>query len=87
MEQAINADYAFVKAWKADKLGNAQFRLAAQNFNGAMGRGAKTTIVEAEEIVEVGEIEPAQVNLPGVYVSKVIKSTEEKGGGWVYLSL
>ncbi|KAF3942175.1 hypothetical protein ABW19_dt0208711 [Dactylella cylindrospora] len=78
MEEAINADFAFVKAWKADRLGNAQFRLAAQNFNGAMGRGAKNTIVEAEEIVEVGEIEPAAVDLPGVYVSKVIKSTEKK---------
>ncbi|EWC48235.1 mitochondrial succinyl-CoA:3-ketoacid-coenzyme A transferase 1 [Drechslerella stenobrocha 248] len=78
MEEAINADYAFVKAWRADKLGNAQFRLAAQNFNGAMGRGAKVTIVEAEEIVEVGEIEPAMVDLPGVYVSKVIKSTTAK---------
>ncbi|KAF3908407.1 hypothetical protein ABW21_db0200976 [Orbilia brochopaga] len=78
MEEAINADFAFVKAWKADKLGNAQFRLAAQNFNGAMGRGAKTTIVEAEEIVEVGEIEPAMVDLPGVYVNRVVKSTASK---------
>ncbi|KAK6357156.1 hypothetical protein TWF718_001481 [Orbilia javanica] len=78
MEEAINADFAFVKAWRADKLGNAQFRLAAQNFNGAMGRGAKNTIVEAEEIVDVGVIEPAMVDLPGVYVSKVIKSTASK---------
>ncbi|KAK6363165.1 hypothetical protein TWF730_000610 [Orbilia blumenaviensis] len=78
MEEAINADYAFVKAWRADSLGNAQFRLAAQNFNGAMGRGAKNTIVEAEEIVEPGVIEPAMVDLPGVYVSKVIKSTTSK---------
>lgn len=79
MEEAIDADFAFVKAYRADKFGNAQFRLAAQNFNGAMGRGAKYTIVEAEEIVEVGQIAPANVDLPGVYVSKVVKSTEEKG--------
>jgi 3-oxoacid CoA-transferase len=78
MEEAIRGDYAFVKAWKADKLGNCQFRYAAANFNGAMGRNAKMTIVEAEHIVEVGEIEPAAVHLPGIYVKRVIQSTEEK---------
>src|SRR5690606_30895253 len=61
MEEAIKGDYAFIKAWKADKLGNCQFRFAAHNFNGAMGRSAKITIVEAEEIVEVGAIDPASV--------------------------
>ncbi|KAK3674573.1 hypothetical protein LTR78_005659 [Recurvomyces mirabilis] len=79
MEVAIDGDYAFVKAWKADKLGNAMFRFAAANFNGAMGRNAKTTIVEAEHIVEPGEIDPAAVHLPGIYVTKVIQSTAEKG--------
>lgn len=78
MEESINGDYAFVKAWKADKLGNCQFRLAANNFNGAMGRNAKMTIVEAEEIVEPGEIAPEAVHLPGIYVKRVIKSTSEK---------
>ncbi|KLJ09443.1 succinyl-CoA:3-ketoacid-coenzyme A transferase (ScoT) [Blastomyces silverae] len=78
MEEAIKGDYAFVKAWKADKLGNCQFRFAAANFNGAMGRNAKMTIVEAENIVEVGEIDPAAVHLPGIYVKRVIKSTTEK---------
>jgi 3-oxoacid CoA-transferase len=78
MENAIDGDYAFVKAWKADKLGNAMFRFAAANFNGAMGRNAKTTIVEAEHIVEPGEIDPAAVHLPGIYVTKVIQSTAEK---------
>lgn len=79
MEEAIKGDYAFVKAYKADKLGNCQFRLAAQNFNGAMGRNAKVTIVEAENIVEPGEIDPVAVHLPGIYVSKVIQSTAPKG--------
>ena len=79
MEEAIRGDYAFVKAWKADRLGNCQFRFAAQNFNGAMGRNARETIVEAEHIVEPGEIEPAAVHLPGIYVTKVIESTAEKG--------
>lgn len=78
MEEAIPGDYAFVKAYKADKLGNAQFRLAAQNFNGAMGRNAKVTIVEAEHIVEPGEMSPESVHLPGIYVKKVIQSTAEK---------
>lgn len=78
MEEAIKGDYALVKAWKADKLGNCQFRYAAANFNGPMGRNAKMTIVEAEHIVQVGEIEPAAVHLPGIYVKRVIQSTEEK---------
>lgn len=78
MEEAIKGDYAFVKAWKADKLGNCQFRYAAANFNGAMGRNAKMTIVEAEHIVEVGEIEPAAIHLPGIYVKRVVQSTAEK---------
>ena len=68
MEEAIKGDYAFVKAWKADKLGNCQFRYAASNFNGAMGKNARCTIVEAEHIVEPGEIDPAAVHLPGIYV-------------------
>ena len=78
MEEAIRGDYAFVKAWKADKLGNCQFRFAAHNFNGAMGRAARTTIVEAEEIVEVGEIEPDRVHLPGIYVTRVVRSLTPK---------
>lgn len=78
MEESIKGDYAFVKAWKADRLGNCQFRFAAANFNGAMGRNAKVTIVEAENIVEVGEIEPSAIHLPGIYVKRVVQSTAEK---------
>ncbi|KAB5526350.1 coenzyme A transferase [Coniochaeta sp. 2T2.1] len=78
LEHSIDGDYAFVKAWKADKLGNCQFRLAANNFNGAMGRNARMTIVEAEHIVEPGEIAPESVHLPGIYVKRVIQSTTEK---------
>ncbi|KAI9725160.1 MAG: hypothetical protein M1828_003502 [Chrysothrix sp. TS-e1954] len=78
LEEAIHADYAFVKAHKADRLGNVQFRHAAQNFNGAMARNARCTIVEAEHIVEVGEIEPAAVHVPGIYVKRVIQSTTPK---------
>ena len=79
LEHSIAGDYAFVKAYKADRLGNCQFRLAANNFNGAMGRNAKMTIVEAEHIVEPGEIAPESVHLPGIYVKRVIQSTSEKG--------
>ena len=89
LEEAIKGDYALVKAWKADKhgttknnisliLGNCVFRLAANNFNGAMARNAKITIVEAEHIVEAGEIEPTQVHVPGIYVDRVVQSTAEK---------
>ncbi|PHH59750.1 hypothetical protein CDD81_2618 [Ophiocordyceps australis] len=78
LEHSIAGDYAFVKAYRADKLGNCQFRLAAHNFNGAMGRNATTTIVEAEHIVEPGDIAPEAVHLPGIYVKRVIKSTAEK---------
>ncbi|KAF2835664.1 putative succinyl-CoA:3-ketoacid-coenzyme A transferase [Patellaria atrata CBS 101060] len=78
MEEAIKGDYAFIKAWKADRLGNCMFRYAAANFNGAMARNARMTIVEAENIVEPGEIDPAAVHVPGIYVKRVIQSTEEK---------
>lgn len=78
MEEAIKGDYAFIKAWKADRLGNAMFRFAAANFNGAMARNAKVTIVEAEHIVEPGDIDPVAVHVPGIYVDRVIQSTEKK---------
>ncbi|KAG4419602.1 hypothetical protein IFR04_007304 [Cadophora malorum] len=78
MEESIFGDYAFVKVHKADRMGNCTFRLAQNNFNEAMGKNAKVTLVEADEIVEVGEIKPENVHLQGVYVTKVIRSTEEK---------
>jgi len=78
LENAINADYAFVRAYKADRLGNCQFRLTANNFNAPMGRNAKTTIVEAEHIVEVGELKPEEIHLSGIYVKRVIQANTEK---------
>jgi 3-oxoacid CoA-transferase len=78
MEEAIFGDYAFVKVHKADRMGNCQFRKAQNNFNECMGKNAKVTLVEADQIVEVGEIAPENVHLQGIYVSKVIQSTEEK---------
>lgn len=58
--------------------GNCIFRLTANNFNGAMARNARITIVEAEHIVEPGELDPAAIHVPGIYVDRVIQSTEEK---------
>jgi 3-oxoacid CoA-transferase len=78
LEESFFADYAFVKVHKADKLGNCQFRKAMNNFNEAMAKNAKVTFVEADELVEVGELQPEEIHLQGIYVSKVIKSTEEK---------
>src|SRR4051812_38085901 len=78
MEEAIFGDYAFVKVAKADRLGNCQFRKAQNNFNEAMGKNAKVTIVEADEIVDDGQIAPEDIHLQGIYVKKVIKSTEPK---------
>ncbi|KAK9452825.1 hypothetical protein V1511DRAFT_526605 [Dipodascopsis uninucleata] len=79
LQQAIVGDIAFVKAYKADMYGNCYFRKAARNFNSVMGRAGKVTIVEAEHIVEPGEIPPEDVHLPGIYVDKVVQSTTTKG--------
>ncbi|KAJ9634934.1 threalose-6-phosphate phosphatase [Coniosporium tulheliwenetii] len=68
-----------LKAWKAGRLGNCMFRFAAANFNGTMARNAKMTIVEAEHVVEPGDIDPGVVHVPGLYVKRVIQSTAEKG--------
>ncbi|KAH9462447.1 hypothetical protein MJO28_002780 [Puccinia striiformis f. sp. tritici] len=78
LERAIKADYAFVHVWKADKFGNCVFRYSAQNFGGVMARNARVTIVEAEEIVEPGEIDPDQVHLPGIFVNRIVPATAKK---------
>lgn len=72
MEESIYGDYALIKAWKADKAGNIQFRKTARNFNENMAKAAKTTIVEVEELVEIGEIDPNDVHLPGIYVDRLV---------------
>merc|ERR1711879_653963 len=72
MEEAITGDYALVKAWKADKKGNLVFRKTANNFNQAMARAAKTTIVEVEELVETGELPPDAVHVPSIFVNRLI---------------
>ncbi|CAB3371614.1 Hypothetical predicted protein [Cloeon dipterum] len=73
LEEAITGDFSLVKAWKADKAGNLVFRNTAQNFNPAVCKAGKITIAEAEEIVEIGELDPNQIHVPGVYVQRVVK--------------
>ncbi|XP_064624578.1 succinyl-CoA:3-ketoacid coenzyme A transferase 1, mitochondrial-like [Lineus longissimus] len=73
MEEAITGDFALVKAWKADKAGNLIFRKTAANFNPPMCKAGRITVAEVEEIVEVGEIAPEDVHVPGIYVQRVIK--------------
>ncbi|OQD75031.1 hypothetical protein PENDEC_c008G03245 [Penicillium decumbens] len=78
LEESIFGDYALIKVHKADRLGNCQFRKAMNNFNEAMAKNAKVTLVEADHIVEVGEIAPEDIHLQGIYVDAVIQSTGEK---------
>ena len=72
MERALIPDVALVKAHRADKSGNLQFRFTARNFNPAVAMAGKITVVEVEEIVETGEIAPDQVHLPGIYVHRLV---------------
>lgn len=71
IELPLKADLALVKAWKADKKGNLIFRNSARNFNPMIATAAQTVIVEAEEIVEVGEIDPNDVMTPGLFVDYI----------------
>lgn len=73
METAITGDFALVKAWKADKAGNLIFRKSARNFNPVMCKAANVAIAEVEEIVEVGELDPDSVHLPGIFVDRIVK--------------
>lgn len=78
LEESITGDFAIVKAWKADKFGNCIYRHTAQNFNPMAATAGKITVVEAEEIVEPGEIEPSQIHTPGIYVDRLIQGEFEK---------
>ncbi len=75
LEQPLHADFAFVKAWKGDRLGNLIYHRTAQNFNPMMAAAAKVTIAEVEELVEPGDVDPDHVVTPGIYVQHVIKGT------------
>jgi len=78
MEESITGEFAIVKAWKADTYGNLIYRHTAQNFNPMAATAGKITVVEVEEIVEPGELDPTQIHTPGIYVDRVILGTFEK---------
>ena len=79
LEEAYpKADFALVKAWKADRYGNLIFRKTARNFNAMIATAGKCTVVEVEEIVEPGELDPDQIHVPGIFVHRVIKGEFEK---------
>ncbi len=72
MERALNPDVALVKAHIADKSGNLVFRRTARNFNPACAMAGKVTVVEVEQLVEVGELDPDAIHLPGIYVHRIV---------------
>jgi 3-oxoacid CoA-transferase subunit A len=79
METALKADVSLVKAWKADSAGNLVFRKTARNFNPAVAMAGNVCIVEVEEVVELGAIDPDHVHLPGIYVDRIVLNpTPEK---------
>lgn len=78
LESGLVADISLVKAWKADAEGNLVFRKTARNFNPMMATAGKVTIVEVEEIVEAGELDPDNIHTPGIYVQRIIKGDHEK---------
>ncbi|BCZ17069.1 Succinyl-CoA:3-ketoacid coenzyme A transferase subunit A [Helicobacter sp. NHP19-003] len=78
LETALKADYAFIKAQKADTYGNLVFNKTAMNFNPMMAKAARVTVVEVEEIVELGALDPNFIHVPGVFVDRIFKGNFEK---------
>jgi 3-oxoacid CoA-transferase subunit A len=73
MERALHADFAFVKAWKGDRMGNLVYRKTARNFNPMMATAAKVTIAEVEQLVDVGELDGDSIHTPSVYVKRIFQ--------------
>ncbi|WP_283150996.1 CoA transferase subunit A [Silvimonas soli] len=79
LEHSLTADVALVKAWKADKAGNLMFNKTARNFNPVCAMAGRVTVVEVEELVEIGALAADEIHLPGIYVDRiVINATPEK---------
>jgi len=72
LEKSLTADVALVKAYKADKAGNLVFRKTARNFNPECAMAGKITVAEVEQIVEIGELDPDDIHLPGIYVNRIV---------------
>lgn len=75
LEYGLTADFAIVKAWKGDAHGNLIYKATANNFNQAMAMAGKITIVEVEELVPAGELDPAQIHTPGIFVQRIFQGT------------
>jgi 3-oxoacid CoA-transferase A subunit len=73
LEQPLRADFAFVKAWKGDRLGNLVYRRTARNFNPVMATAARITVAEVEQLVEPGDIDPDHIVTPGIFVKHIIQ--------------
>lgn len=78
LEEALTADYAFVKAWKGDRHGNLLYRKTAQNFNPMMASAAKITIAEVEELAELGTLDPDRIDTPGIFVTRVVVADQKE---------
>lgn len=78
LEESLTADFALIKAWKADSMGNLIYRKTAMNFNPIMATAGKITVAEVEEIVPIGELDPNFIHTPGIYVKRVIQGKFEK---------
>nr|WP_294905635.1 CoA transferase subunit A [uncultured Lacibacter sp.] len=75
LEYAFDADYAIVKAWKGDTMGNLIYKDTARNFNPMMAMAGKITIAEVEELVEPGSLDPNEIHTPGIYVHRIFQGT------------
>jgi 3-oxoacid CoA-transferase subunit A len=78
LERGIVGDFAFVRAWKGDALGNLVYRRTARNFNPLAASAGRVTVAEVEELVEVGELDPDAIHTPGVFVQRVVAAAPEK---------
>lgn len=78
LEPAITGDFAIIKAYKADTLGNLIYRKTARNFNPLAATAGKITVAEVEQIVQPGELDPDEIHTPGIYINRVIQGTFEK---------
>jgi 3-oxoacid CoA-transferase subunit A len=76
LERALTADFALIKAWRGDRMGNLVYRKTARNFNPLMATAGKITIAEVEELVEPGALQPDMVMTPGIYVQRVVQGTQ-----------
>jgi 3-oxoacid CoA-transferase subunit A len=75
LERALGGDFALVKAWRGDRLGNLVYRQTARNFNPLAAMAGRITIAEVEELVEVGELDPDQIHTPGIFVQRILEGS------------